>query len=334
MHERSQAVVDIEHDLVSIPARPQWGEVVDRLPDGVDWRFEPDWDGLRVTARLGPGDARLVSERGRDFDRFFPESVTAIQEMPLGDVIVRGSLIVVGRVGLEFESVRQRLHPSPARVASLATAAPATLVLTDIVGNGAADLRASPISARRRQLERLATELDIAVAPTNLRHMHPGRPVLLTPQTLDRTVAQSWLLDRDASGRDGVIARHADGRRWMRVRRLRTAECVVTGFRRSGSGEAVRLGLYDGGRLVDVGRTVAARRAPTRRVLAAALSGVSPDGDGVTSVGSDWVDVPPLLVCAVRYERLRGMRFRQAATFVRWLPDRDPASCTLEQLVL
>ena len=335
-HELRETVIDLASDVVSVAEAWQMGEVVDFLPDGVDWRFEPDWDGLGVTARLGPGTDRLVSDRGRGFDRFFPEVAAAIAAMPADDVVVRGSLVVVGRRGLEFASVRQRLHPSPVRVTSLAAVSPATLVLTDIVAEGSVDLRASPIDVRRRHLERLADGLDITVVLPNLRHIRPGRPALLTPQTFDRTVARRWLLDLDAAGRDGLLARHADGRRWVRVRRIRTAACVATGFRRSGSGGlgAIRLGMYEGGKLVDVGRTVAIRRAPARRALAAALAPVTPEAEQgtVTSVVPDWVDVLPHLVCEVRFHRLRDSAFRSAVTFVRWLPDRDPLTCTVEQL--
>ncbi|MDQ3209979.1 MAG: hypothetical protein M3Q20_02195 [Actinomycetota bacterium] len=337
--ERRETVIDVVRDVVAIPdslqTEPQIGEVVESMPDGIDWRFEPDWDGLGVIARLGPGTDRLLSDRGRGFDRFFPEVAGAVVTMPVDDVIVRGSLVVVGRDGLEFAVVRQRLHPSPTRVATLAAATPATLVLTDIVVSGTVDLRASPIAVRRLHLERLANELGIRVALPNLRHILPGLPALLTPQTFDRAVARAWLLDRDAAGRDGVIARHADGQRWVRVRRIRTAACVATGFRRSASGNlgAVRLGLYDGARLIDVGRTIAIRRAPERRAAVAVLANVRLGATGpITTVGQAWVDVLPYLVCEVRFDRLRGKAFRHAVELIRWLPDRDPLSCTVDQL--
>lgn len=138
-------------------------------------------------------------------------------------------------------------------------------------------------------------------------------------------------MDLDTAGRDGVIARQ-----WVRVRRIRTAACVATGFRRSGSGAlgAVRLGLYDGGRLIDMGRTGATRRAPERRAAIAALASVTPEGRQrpISSTDSDWVGVEPDLVCEVRFDRLRGKAFRHAVAFVGWLPDRDPLTCTVEQL--
>lgn len=330
--EREEAVVDVARGVVSIPDIATAGEVVDRIPEGIDWRFEPDWDGLRVTARLGPGAARLVSDRRRAFDRYFPEVVRSLATLDAGETIVRGSLVVVGPDGLDFASVRRRLLPSPSVVASLAESTPATLVVTDVMTRGSEDLRALPLPERRRALEALAGELGLPLAPTNLRRIAPGAPFVVTPQTLDRATARAWLDDRDATGRDGLIARHVDGMRWLRVRRVRTAACVATGYRHAGSGVgSIRLGMYDEGRLVDVGRTVAFSRAPVRRAAASALARVSPGG-AVSSVGADWVEVLPALACEVRYERLRGNRFRHAVTFVRWLPDRDPSTCTMDQL--
>ena len=330
--EQGETVVDVARDVVSIPDALEAGEVVDRIPEGVQWRFEPDWDGLRVAARLGPGPSQLVSERRRVFDRFFPEVARALVALDAEHVVVRGSLVVVGADGLGFAAVRRRLHPSPALVDGFARTSPATLAITDLIIRGATDMRQMRLAERRRMLELLAADLSIPVATTNLRRIAPGTPLLLSPQTFDQATARAWLEDRDATGRDGVVARHADGIRWVRVRRVRSAACVAIGYRHAGAGVgSIRLGVYDGDKLVDVGRTVAFTRAPVRRAAAAALASVSP-GESVIAAQAGWVDVLPALVCEVRFERLRGSRFRHAVTFVRWLPDRDPASCTIDQL--
>jgi ATP-dependent DNA ligase len=331
--ERGDTVVDVASDVVSLPDAPPPEEVVDHIPHGVDWRYEPDWDGLRVTARLGPGVARLVSGRRRNYDPFFPEVVGSLSEFDIRDTIVEGSLIVTDANGLTFASVRRRLHPSSTRVEWLARSSPATLALTDVVMDRGDVIAHRPLAERRRSLEAIASEIGAPTAPANLRRIVPGQPFVLTPQTLDLTVARGWLNDRDLTGRDGVIARHADGETFVRVRRVRTVACVATGYRTSGSGGlgSVRLGMYDGDRLVEVGRTTAFRRAPARRAAAAALATVAPGG-GVVEEGPDWVDVLPALVCEVRFDRLRGSRFRRAATFVRWLPDREPSTCTIDQL--
>ncbi|MGZ8630543.1 MAG: ATP-dependent DNA ligase [Actinomycetota bacterium] len=328
-----ETVVDVTRDLVSLPDASDAGEVLDDLPEGRDWRFEPDWDGLGATARIGPGPVHLVSDRGRDLGRYFPEMVRSLTSGHEDDVIVRGSLIVVNPRGFDYRSLRRRIHPSPVRVATLEAETPSTFVLTDLVVSGRDDMRTLPLAERRLALERLASAMGVPALPANLRRIVPGAPAAITPHTSDRSVATRWLLDRDAVGRDGVVARHEDGRRWVRVRRVRTVACVVTGFRPSmrGGAGSVQLGLYEAERLVEVGRTTTFRRAPVRRAAAAALARVSAE-PASPEPGGDWIEVPPALACEVRVERLRGHRFRNAAEFVRWLPDRDPLTCTVGQL--
>ncbi len=331
--EQGETVVDLARDLVSLPDAQNADEVLDDLPESRGWRFEPDWDGLRATVRIGPGPARFVSDRGRDLGRFFPEMVRSLASRHEHDVIARGSLVVVSPRGFDYTSLRRRIHPSPVRVAALESETPSTLVLTDLVLSGSDDMRQHPLVDRRLALERLAATMGIPTQPANLRRIVPGATAVVTPHTSDRSVATRWLLDRDAVGRDGVVARHEDGRRWVRVRRVRTVACVVTGFRpsRRGGAASVQLGLYDDGELVEVGRTTAFRRAPARRAAAAALAPVS-GGPSPAESGAEWIEVRPALACEVRVERLRGHRFRNAAEFVRWLPDRDPLTCTVRQL--
>ena len=331
--EEGGTVVDVARDRVSLPDVPDAGEALDHLPEGRDWRFEPDWDGLRANVLIGPGPAQVVSDRGRDLGRYFPEMVRALSARHDHEVIVRGSVVVVAAHGFDYRSLRRRIHPSPVRVASLQAETPSTFVLTDLVLSGPDDVRGLPLAERRRSLERVATALEVPVTPANLRRIPPGAPAVMAPHTSDRSVATRWLLDRDAVGRDGVVARHEDGRRWLRVRRVRMVACVVTGFRprKRGGPASVQLGLYEAGRLVEVGRTTTFRRAPVRRAAAAALAHVA-GGSASPDPDTDWIEVSPALVCEVRVERLSGLRFRNAAEFVRWLPDRDPRTCTVAQL--
>jgi ATP-dependent DNA ligase len=327
-----ETMVDVAGDVLSLPEDEGSGHVSEEIPEGPAWRFEPDWDGLGVSALIGVDRASLVSDRGRSFDRYFPEVVRSLRVLGDEDAVVRGSLIVMGNRGFDHGFLRRRLHPSLARVATLETTTPATFVLTDVVVRGSRDLRPLTLVERRRSLEDLAASVGVPVAPASLGRIMPGTPVVLAPLTSDRTIATRWLLDRDAVGRDGVIARHDDGRHWVRVRRMRSVACVVTGFRSSAKGpSSVRLGLYESGRLVEVGRTTMFRRAPVRRAAHRALSTL-PTRPYRPESGTAWVDVPPALVCEVRVDRLRGHRFRHAAEFVRWLPGRDPASCTIDQL--
>ena len=189
-------------------------------------------------------------------DRYFPEVVRHVSRLPL-DCTVRGSIVVVRPSGFSFDRLRLRIHPSAARVAELTERWPATLVLTDLLSRDTWDLRPCDLTARRSLLVSIAEDSDIPAASADLCQLSTGTPAVVTPHTPFVSFAIRWLEDRDESGRDGVIARAIDGVRMVRVPRLRTATCVVTGIRREGSGppHALRLGLFDGDALVDMGRT-------------------------------------------------------------------------------
>jgi ATP-dependent DNA ligase len=344
-------VVDVDHDVVSLvePREPdqlalpadafestpaQATEepplVADRIPEGSAWRYEPDWDGLRVIAARIDDSVRLISGGGRQLERFFPEVVHTLQELPIGNVAIGGSVVVVRPEGCSYDMLRRRIHPAARKVTEAAAAWPATIVLTDAVFDGGQDLRGAPLLQRRASLMSIAERAEIAPASATLRRIPPEAPVVLSPQSPFVSFAQQWLEDRDDMGRDGVIARHDDGQHVVRVRRLRTAACVVTAMRASGSGkpQTLRLGMYEGGVLVDVGRTASIRR-PDRGRVADALAALPVRGK--TSDGR-WTLVEPRLVCEVRFDRLRGRRFRNPVTFLRWLPDDERAGASTDQL--
>jgi ATP-dependent DNA ligase len=350
------SVVDVDHDVVSLVEpeahaplllptdqlvlptddgaaleEPPAPLVADSIPEGSAWRYEPDWDGLRVTATRGGGRVDLVSEGGRPLERFFPEVVRTVQELPLDDVSVRGSLVVVRPEGWSYDLLRRRIHPAASRVSQAAAAWPATIVLTDVVCDRGEDLRGAPLTQRRAALVAIAERAAIEPASATLRRVPAEAPVVLSPQSPFVSFAQQWLEDRDEMGRDGVIARHEDGRNVVRVRRLRTAACVVTAIRTSGSGRALalRLGMYEDGALVDVGRTTSIRRAADRREAAEIVDALPIRGR--TDDGR-WTLVEPRAICEVRFERLRGRRFRHPTTFLRWLPDDERSRPSVDQL--
>ena len=330
IHGEGNAVVDVAHDLVVVPESVA---VLDRIPEGAAWRYEPDWDGLRVSARGGAGGLWITSERDRPMGRYFPEIVDALSRLPMGGVTLRGSLVVMRPEGFSFDLLRRRIHPSAARVAEVATLWPATFVLTDLVRRDDLDVRAQPLERRRDLLVEFAERAEVATMPARLGRLTPGVALAVTPQTYDVGVAVRWLGDRDGVGRDGLIAKHADGRTDVRVRRIRRAACVVTGIRSSGAAglRSLRLGMFDGNALVDVGRTGAFRSAPVRREATAVVAAVAPGARGGVE-STAWVDVVPSLVCEVEFERLRAGRFRQAVRFVGWLESADPRSCRVDQL--
>ena len=348
------SVVDVDHDVVSLvepdardqlglptddieprrepaPEEPSAPLIADRIPEGSAWRYEPDWDGLRVIAARLDDTARVISEGGRPLDRFFPEVVHTLRDLPLGNVAVRGSVVVVRPEGWSYDLLRRRIHPAAARVTEAAAAWPATIVLTDVVSDRGQDLRGAPLLQRRATLVEMAERAEITPASATLRRVPAEAPVVLSPQTPFVSFAEQWLDDRDEMGRDGVIARHGDGRHVVRVRRLRTAACVVTAFRATSSGRphVLCLGMFEGGTLVDVGRTASIRRGADRRVVAETLATLPIRG---TTSDGRWTLVEPRFVCEVRFERLRGRRFRHPATFLRWLPDDERSRASTDQL--
>ena len=217
--------------------------------------------------------------------------------LPL-DCTVRGSIVVVRPSGFSFDRLRLRIHPSAARVAELTERWPATLVLTDLLSRDTWDLRPCDLTARRSLLVSIAEDSDIPAASADLGQLATGTPAVVTPHTPFVSFAIRWLEDRDESGRDGVIARAIDGVRMVRVPRLRTATCVVTGIRREGSGppHALRLGLFDGDALVDMGRTSSLRGSSERRGAALALAGLERDD---TPAVNGWIEVRPEMACEV-----------------------------------
>ena len=337
------------------PVPPMLARLARELPDGAPGRyvFEPKWDGFRCLAfRDGP-DVDLRSRHGRPLARYFPEIVEALSAVPADAFALDGEIVLVRAGSFDFEALMSRLHPAATRVRRLANEIPATFVAFDLLAEGDEDLRESPFDARRRRLERL-----LAVAPPR---------VVLTPATTDRAVAARWLDRRAGGGVDGVVAKEVDlryqpGRRAMiKVKTLRTADCVVAGYRPYVDTPAVSsllLGLYDeAGSLHHVGIVQAFTdrervalvdelaplripldehpwklgfeigRSPTGRLKGAAAR-------WTPGMDHDWVPLRPRLVVEVTFDQVDGTRFRHPARVVRRRPDRDPRSCTLEQLEL
>ncbi|MFL5264626.1 MAG: ATP-dependent DNA ligase [Anaeromyxobacteraceae bacterium] len=329
---------------------PMLARLARELPSG-GFLYEPKWDGFRCVATISRGAVDLRSRHGRPFARYFPEIVAALA--PLGDAVLDGEIVVAGAGGFDFAALLSRLHPATSRVERLARETPAALVAFDLLAVGAEELASHPLAERRARAEAL---LDGARAP-----------LVLTPATRDLAVAQRWLDRFVGRGLDGVVAKRLDGayepgrRGWVKVKRERTAECVVGGFRLYADAPLVAsllLGLYDGAALVHVGVASSfpdRARAALHDLLAPDAVplaghpwergfnvGPSPVGRLRGSAGrwdpaamaQDWTAVAPARVCEVAYDQLDAGRFRHPARFVRWRPDREPRSCTFDQLAL
>ena len=324
------------------------------LPAGGGFLYEPKWDGFRAIVYRGkPGDVYIQSRDSRPLDRYFPELHDELAKALPDRCVVDGEIVIATRNGLDFDLLQLRLHPAASRVAKLASETPSSFVAFDVLAAGGNDLRNKPQRDRRELLEKL---LD-GVSP----------PVHLTPMTRDVKTATEWLARFEGAGLDGVIAKPDEGmyesgkRAMFKIKHARTAECVVAGFRwhKEGKDERVGsllLGLYDKKRhLQHVGVTSAFSMAVRRELvkeLAPLRTGAMkdhpwrewaqangemqrmPGGQSRWSAGKDlsWEPLRPERVCEVKYDHMQGDRFRHAAIFLRWRPDKDPKDCTYDQL--
>jgi len=256
-------------------------------------------------------------------------------------------VVLAGADGLDFDLLQRRLHPAESRIRKLSVETPASFVAFDLLALGDEDLRRTALGERRKRLERALSKAGSGVPGAG------GTHVLLTPHTDDADEAETWFEAFAPLGLEGVVAKRADllyrpgDRAMVKVKKIKTADCVVGGYRVAKSGEGIGsllLGLYDeDGVLHYVGHT-SSFKARERREIRQKLRpleggesfgwGRSPGGPSRWSAGKDqsFVQLRPELVCEVTFDKLQQGRFRHAATFVRWREDRDPASCTFDQV--
>jgi ATP-dependent DNA ligase len=315
-------------------------QLADGLPDGAGWQFEPKWDGFRCLAFRAGGEIDLRAKSGKTLARYFPDMVALLADLAPDRFVLDGELLIPLGRRLSFEALQLRLHPAASRVAKLAAESPAILVLFDMLVTP--DNRAlldAPLIRRRAALE----EFHAALGDTaRLR---------LSPATRDRRQAERWLA-QGGGALDGVIAKQLDlpylsGERAMiKVKRRRTADCVVGGFRYAGNSKLVGsllLGLYDAaGKLDHVGFTSTLtndeRPALTKRlerlIAPPGFTGAAPGGPSRwnTARSGAWQPLKPTLVVEVRYDQVTGGRFRHGTKLLRWRPDKAPAQCTFAQI--
>ncbi len=333
------------------PVKPMLAKPVPAIPEGQ--MYEPKWDGFRSIIFRDGDEVEIGSRNERPMTRYFPEIVDAVRAGFPERAVIDGEIVVVDRAGnrLDFEALQQRIHPAASRVNLLAVRTPASFVAFDLLAVGDEDLTQRRLEERRA---RLAEALGDA-AP----------PVHLTPVTRDRGEAQQWFERFEGAGLDGLIAKpldlryQPDKRVMFKIKHERTADCVVAGYRVHKSGPdavgSLLLGLFDQrGVLASVG-VVGAFPMAMRRALFTELQPLVTGFDGHPwnwaaheqgertprknetsrwNAGKDLSFVPlrPERVVEVRYDYLEGVRFRHTAQFVRWRPDREPSSCTYDQL--
>ena len=335
------------------PVEPMLAKIAEHLPPDGDFLFEPKWDGFRAIVFRSDDSVYIQSRDLKPFDRYFPELHQSLPGLLPAGCVVDGEIVIVTSRGLDFDALQLRLHPAESRIAKLAKETPASFVAFDLLAADGKNVMAAPQSDRRAMLEAL------------LEGAKP--PLYLTPVTRQRRLAGDWLLQFEGAGLDGVIVKPLDSpylpgkRAMLKVKHVRTADCVVAGFRwykdsRDAVGSLL-LGLYDdNGLLHHVGVTSAFTMA-TRRSLAQTLAPLRknamdqhpwrewaseeahattrmPGGQSRWSAGKDlsWEPLRIERVCEVKYDHLQGDRFRHAAHFLRWRPDKAPAACRYDQL--
>jgi ATP-dependent DNA ligase len=331
------------------PVSPMLAKSVAVIPPGAS--YEPKWDGFRSICFRDLDEVELGSRNERPMTRYFPELVTAVKAELPERCVIDGEIIIATNHGLDFEALQQRIHPADSRVRMLAKNTPASFIAFDLLAFGDDDYTRRPFSERRALL------LDGLAAS--------GPSIHVTPATTDLATAQRWFEKFEGAGLDGIVAKpltityQPDKRVMFKIKHERTADCVVAGYRvHKSGGEAIGsllLGLYqDDGQLASVGVIGAFPMAERRRLFAELqplVTGfdehpwnwVAHEAGQRTprkneysrwNAGKDLSFVPlrPELVVEVRYDHMEGQRFRHTAQFSRWRPDRDPRSCTYEQL--
>jgi ATP-dependent DNA ligase len=315
-------------------------QLVDDLPDEPGWQFEPKWDGFRCLA-FRAGDAiELRAKSGKPLARYFPEMTAALRGLaPADRFVLDGELVIPTGDTFSFNALQMRLHPAESRIRKLAVETPAVLIAFDLLATPGETLLQAPLLERRDALEGFFQQIAA------------GDSVRLSPYTRDLAEARSWL-ESSGGALDGVIAKRLDGsyqtgeRAMLKVKKRRTADCVVGGFRYERNSRIVGsllLGLYNReGRLDHVGFTATLhdldRQALTQQLEALieppGFTGNAPGGPSrwSTERSGEWEPLRPELVVEVRYDHVSGGRFRHGTRLLRWRPDKAPRQCTFEQI--
>ena len=311
------------------------------IPRGPEWQYEPKWDGFRCLAFRNGGEVQLQSKSGKPLTRYFPEMANPLRKVKAPQFVVDGELIIPVDGVPSFDQLLMRIHPAESRVRMLAEEYPARLIVFDLlVDESGASLVSMPLKQRRRKLERFA------------KRYLKQELFVLSPATSDFAIAERWF-SKMTGMLDGVIAKRLDlpyksGERiaMVKVKNLRTADCVVGGFRYASKGKTVGsllLGLYDDkGLLNHVGFTSSipsAERKPLTKKLEALIrppgfTGNAPGGPSrwSTRESDEWQPLAPKLVLEVQYDHFSGHRFRHGTKLLRWRPDKAPRQCTMKQV--
>jgi ATP-dependent DNA ligase len=316
---------------------------VKEIPSEGDWQYEPKWDGFRCLVFRKGDKVLLQSKSGQPLGRYFPELVAALRGVKPQQFVLDGEIVIEEDGVLSFDQLLQRIHPAESRIRRLSQETPATLKIFDLL----ADAEGKPLvteSLRRRR----------HALVNFFRNVGKNKTIQLSPVTTNYKDAVRWMQELAKIGCDGLVAKelamdYRSGERngMVKIKRLRTADCVVGGFRYASKGGEVGsllLGLYDDQGLLDhVGFSSsfkAEERAKLKKILEPKIhppgfTGAAPGGPSrwSTERSTEWQPLKPVLVCEVQYDHFSGGRFRHGTKFLRWRPDKAPRQCTFEQVL-
>ena len=325
---------------IAIPFLPMEAKIASEIPIGPQWQYEPKWDGFRCIAFRSGNEVELQSKAGQPLTRYFPEVAAELLKIRASKFVLDGELILLIDGRLSFDDLLQRIHPADSRVQMLSQKHPAHMVVFDmLVDEKGSSLVERPLEIRRKALESFHSKF-----------LASHKSIELSQATPDLTKAEDWL--KTTRGHlDGVIAKRLDQpylseqRAMLKIKTIRTADCVVGGFRYATGKKIVGsllLGLYDGNLLNHVGYTssmpIAERKALTEKLEALiappGFTGRAPGGPSrwSTDRSSKWEPLKPELVAEVQYDHFTGERFRHGTKFLRWRPDKAPLKCTVKQV--
>jgi ATP-dependent DNA ligase len=305
------------------PIKPQLALTRKELPVGEEWAYEQKLDGFRAIVFVDGSETYLQSRGAKELDRYFPEL-----SFPPGRYVLDGELVIRDAEGnVEFDALQSRIHPAASRIELLAKEIPASFVAFDLLAEGDEALLETPFAQRRERLERLLGETEVEVSELS---RDAGR-------------AEEWLLRTEGTMAKRLDAPYLPGKRkgMAKVKRERTVECVVMGWRpgkEEGTVGSLILGLYDGERLRSVGH-ISGFSAETKRSLRTLLEPLETGDSGTAEPsrwtgGRDlaWVALRPELVIEVGYDHAAAGRIRHGARFHRFRDDKAPEECRFEDL--
>lgn len=315
--------------------------LVEEIPSKGQWQYEPKWDGFRCIAFKDGDKVQLISKSGQPLTRYFPEVEQAVASIKADRFILDGEIVIPDDDGLSFDALLQRIHPAESRVRKLSIETPGLYIVFDLLTENGKSLVEDPLKSRRKKLE--------AFAKKNVRG---EMKIMLSPATDDHAVAKRWFT-KVGGALDGIIAKRLDlpyqsGNRdgMMKIKRLRTADCVVGGFRYAENAKVIGsllLGLYNDEGLLDHVGFCSSFKADERKELLKKIepliappgfTGNKPGGPSrwSTKRSAEWEPLKNTLVIEVRYDHFTGGRFRHGTKLLRWRPDKAPKQCTIKQV--